>query len=107
MTLGASSKHIILIFLTQGMLVSIIGIIGGILIGLIFTFNLNYLIDLLENLLNRNLLDAYFINYFPYYIDYSQVATISVISFLISAFSSLVPSMYAIRLNPVEILRHE
>ena len=107
MTLGASSKHIILIFLTQGMLVSIIGIIGGILIGLIFTFNLNFLIDLLENLLNRNLLDAYFINYFPYYIDYSQVATISVISFLISAFSSLVPSMYAIRLNPVEILRHE
>ena len=107
MTLGASSKHIILIFLTQGMLVSIIGIIGGILIGLIFTINLNYLIDLLENLLNRNLLDAYFINYFPYYIDYSQVATISVISFLISAFSSLVPSMYAIRLNPVEILRHE
>ena len=107
MTLGASSKHIILIFLTQGMIVSIIGIIGGILIGLIFTFNLNYLIDLLENLLNRNLLDAYFINYFPYYIDYSQVATISVISFLISAFSSLVPSMYAIRLNPVEILRHE
>ena len=107
MTLGASSKHIILIFLTQGMLVSIIGIIGGILIGLIFTINLNYLIDLLENLLNRNLLDAYFINYFPYYIDYSQVATISAISFLISAFSSLVPSMYAIRLNPVEILRHE
>ena len=107
MTLGASSKQILLIFLTQGMLVSIIGIICGILIGLIFTINLNYLIDLLENLLNRNLLDAYFINYFPYHIDYSQVATISVISFLISTFSSLVPSMYAIRLNPVEILRHE
>ena len=107
MTLGASSQHILLIFLTQGMLVSIIGIICGIFIGLIFTINLNYLIDLLENLLNRNLLDAYFINYFPYYIDYSQLATISVISFLISAFSSLVPSMYAIRLNPVEILRHE
>jgi len=107
MTLGASSQHILLIFLTQGMLVSIIGIICGIFIGLIFTINLNYLIDLLENLLNRNLLDAYFINYFPYHIDYSQVATISVISFLISAFSSLVPSMYAIRLNPVEILRHE
>ena len=107
MTLGASSKQILLIFLTQGMLVSIIGIICGILIGLIFTINLNYLIDLLENLLNRNLLDAYFINYFPYHIDYLQVAAISVISFLISAFSSLVPSIYAIRLNPIEILRHE
>ena len=107
MTLGASSKQILLIFLTQGMLVSIIGIICGILIGLIFTINLNYLVDLLENLLNRNLLDAYFINYFPYHIDYSQVAAISVISFLISAFSSLVPSIYAIRLNPIEILRHE
>ena len=107
MTLGASSKQILLIFLTQGMLVSIIGIICGILIGLIFTINLNYLIDLLENLLNRNLLDAYFINYFPYHIDYLQVAAISVISFLISVFSSLVPSIYAIRLNPIEILRHE
>ena len=107
LTLGASSKQIILIFFTQGLIVSLIGIIFGVLLGFALTLNLNNIISFIESILERNLLEAYFINYFPYYIDYSQIIFICAISFLISLMSSLIPSFRAVKLNPVQILRHE
>ena len=107
MTLGANSRQIVLIFFTQGLIVSLIGIIFGVLFGFILILNLNNFISFIESLLNRNLLDAYFINYFPYFIDYYQIFIICLISFFISLIASLIPSLKAIKLNPVEILRHE
>ena len=107
LTLGASNKQIILIFFTQGLLVSLIGIFVGIILGFILIFNLNNFINFIEYLLGRNLLDAYFINYFPYYIDFLQIFIICLISFFISLTASLVPSFRAVKLNPVQILRHE
>ncbi len=107
MTLGANSKQIVLIFFTQGLIVSLIGIIFGILLGFLIILNLNNLIFIIESFLNRSLLDAYFINYFPYYINYYQVFIICLISFFISIISSFIPSLRAVKLNPIEILRHE
>ena len=107
MTLGANSKQIILIFFTQGLIVSLIGIIFGVLLGFTLILNLNNLIFFIESILDRNLLDAYFINYFPYFIDYYQIFIICLISFFISLIASFIPSLKAIKLNPVEILRHE
>ena len=107
MTLGANSKQIVLIFFTQGLIVSLIGIIFGVLLGFTLILNLNNFISFIESILNRNLLDAYFINYFPYFIEYYQIFIICLISFFISLIASLIPSLKAIKLNPVEILRHE
>ena len=107
LTLGASNKQIILIFFTQGLLVSLIGIFVGIILGFILILNLNNFIYFIEYLLGRNLLDAYFINYFPYYIDSLQIFIICLISFLISLTASLIPSFRAVKLNPIQILRHE
>ena len=107
MTLGANSKQIVLIFFTQGLIVSLIGIIFGVLLGFTLILNLNNFISFIESILNRNLLDAYFINYFPYFIDYYQIFIMCLISFFISLIASLIPSLKAIKLNPVEILRHE
>ncbi len=107
LTLGASSKQIILIFFAQGLIVSFIGIVLGIFVGFLLTLNLNNIVSAVENILERNLLEAYFINYFPYHIDYYQVFIICLISFIISLISSLIPSLRAIKLNPVQILRHE
>ena len=107
LTLGASSKQIILIFFTQGLIVSLVGIIFGIILGFLLTYNLTNIIILLETALERNLLEAYFINYFPYHIDLFQIFIICIISFVLSLISSLIPSIRAVRLNPVQILRHE
>ncbi len=106
-TIGATKRQIILIFFTQGIFVTFIGIFIGLILGFICTLNLNNLISLIETLLGRNLLEAYFINYFPYHIDYFQIFIICFISLIISLCASLIPSFRAVRLNPVEILRHE
>ena len=107
LTLGASNKHIVLIFFTQGLIVTLIGIFVGVLLGFLLIYNLNNFISVIESMLDRNLLEAYFINYFPYYINFGQIFLICFFSFLISLISTLIPSFRAIRLNPVEILRHE
>ena len=107
LTLGASNKQIVLIFFTQGLIVTLIGIFVGILLGFLLIYNLNNFISVIESILDRNLLEAYFINYFPYYINFGQIFLICFFSFLISLISSLIPSLRAVRLNPVEILRHE
>lgn len=106
-TIGASSSQLVLIFFTQGVIVSFIGIIFGIIIGYLFTININNLVIFLQFILNRNLLEAYFINYFPYYIDSFQILLICLISFFISILTSFIPSLKAMKLNPLEILRHE
>ena len=106
-TIGANNNQLVMIFFFQGLMVSMIGLIFGLLIGLLITFNLNNFISLLESLLQRNLLEAYFINYFPYHVDYSQILLICSLSFIFSVISSLIPALRVIKLNPIEILRHE
>ena len=106
-TIGANNNQLVMIFFFQGLMVSMIGLIFGLLIGLLITFNLNNFISLLESLLQRNLLEAYFINYFPYHVDYGQILLICSLSFIFSVISSLIPALRVIKLNPIEILRHE
>ena len=105
--IGILKTLLVMIFFFQGLLVSLIGIFIGVIMGLLATLNINNFITLLEGLLQRNLLDAYFINYFPYHIDPSQIISICLISFTFSVISSLLPALRVTRLNPVEILRHE
>ena len=106
-TIGASNIQLVSIFFFQGLLVSFVGILIGLFFGLLITYNINNFISLLESVLDRNLLEAYFINYFPYHIIPSQILLICSISFLFSIISSLLPAMRVTKLNPVEILRHE
>ena len=106
-TIGANNNQLVMIFFFQGLMVSMICLIFGLVIGLLITFNLNNFITFLESLLQRNLLEAYFINYFPYYVNYAQILLICSLSFIFSVFSSLLPALRVIKLNPIEILRHE
>jgi lipoprotein-releasing system permease protein len=106
-TIGANNLQLVMIFFFQGLMVSFIGLLMGLILGLIITFNINNFITFLENVMNRNLLEAYFINYFPYHIDYKQIGLICFMSLIISLLASLLPALRVIKLNPIEILRHE
>ena len=106
-TIGANNTQLVMIFFFQGLMVSMIGLIFGLIFGLLITLNLNNFIYFLESILQRNLLEAYFINYFPYFIDYSQIFFICFLSFIFTVISSLLPALRVMRLNPIEILRHE
>ena len=106
-TIGANNGQLVKIFLYQGILVSSIGIISGLFFGILITINLDSLVNFLESLTARGMLDAYFINYFPYHLDFNQIFFICLLSFIFSLFSSLIPALRVNRLDPIEILRHE
>ena len=72
-TIGIPDKTLVAIFIFQGLYISLIGISLGLILGLITTINLNSIILLIETMFDRTLLDAYFINYFPYYIDINRL----------------------------------
>ena len=80
-TIGIPDKTLVAIFIFQGLYISLIGISLGLILGLITTINLNSIILLIETMFDRTLLDAYFINYFPYYIDISPVILIMFTAF--------------------------
>ena len=106
-TIGASDLTIVSIFIFQGLYISTLGIISGLLLGILITLNLDPLINFIETLTNRSLLDNYFINYFPYAFNFNQITLVLLSSFLLCFISSVWPSTRAAKLNPNEVLRHE
>ena len=104
-TIGANNSQLVMIFFYQGLMVSLIGLVFGLLIGLLITFNLNNFIVFLESILQKNLLEAYFINYFHITLTIHKFF-ICCLSFIFSIFSSL-PSIKSNKAKSIEILRHE
>ena len=106
-TIGASDLTIVSIFIFQGLYISMLGIISGLALGILITLNLDPLINFIETLINRSLLDNYFINYFPYAFNFNQITLVLLSSFLLCFISTVWPSTRAAKLNPNEVLRHE
>ena len=106
-TMGCSKSQLTGIFLTLGMIIGFLGIIIGLVLGLIITPNIDTLIHFIEGLINRTLMDSYFINYFPYEFRSSQLIKISFSCIFLSLIFSYFPASKAAKLNPVTILRHE
>ena len=106
-TIGASDFTIVSIFIFQGLYISLLGIILGLILGILITLNLDSLITFVESLINRSLLDNYFINYFPYAFNSNQITLVLFSSFVLCLISSVWPSTKAAKLNPNEVLRHE
>ena len=106
-TIGASDLTIVSIFIFQGLYISLLGISLGLISGILITLNLDALISFIEKILNRSLLDNYFINYFPYAFNFNQISLVLFSSFILCFISSVWPSTRAAKLNPNEVLRHE
>ena len=106
-TMGCSKFQLVGVFLTLGMIIGLLGILIGLVMGLIITPNINVLISFIESITNRNLLDQYFINYFPYEFRSAQLIQISGSCVVLSLLFSYFPAAKAAKLNPVTILRHE
>ena len=82
-TIGASDFTIVSIFIFQGLYISMLGIVSGLILGILITLNLDPLINFIETLINRSLLDNYFINYFPYAFNFNQITLVLLSSFLL------------------------
>ena len=106
-TMGCSQIQLTFIFINLGLIIGFLGTFIGLLIGIAVTPNIDQLINIVENFTNRNLMDSYFINYFPYEFRLTQIIYICLSVLLMSLAFSYFPAARASKLKPVTILRHE
>ena len=108
-TFGASPRSIMGIFIVQGALIGIIGTLIGAAVGILIALNIDSIIPFIENLFKVQFLakDVYYISDLPSKLDWNDVITIVVMSFMLSLLATLYPSYKASTLNPAEALRYE
>lgn len=98
MALGVSRNNIGKIFMIQGGIIGLIGIITGTLLGLLVCL---YLYFVPVNLPQ----DVYFIPRLPVSIEYMDVVMVIIAAFILSVISSFLPARRASGFSPVEVLR--
>lgn len=106
-TLGAAPRDIMLIFMVQGMLIGVIGTIVGAVLGIAAALGISPFFSWAERVFGLHLLDAYFINYLPSQLEWSDVVIIVSGSFLVSFLATIYPALTASRIQPAEALRYE
>ncbi len=108
-TLGASPFSIMQIFVLQGAVIGVAGLILGVTAGLLIANNLDVIIPALERLTGSTLWnkEIYFISELPSKVLASDVISIVSISFVLALISSIYPSLRAAGVNPAEALRYE
>lgn len=108
-TVGASQSSILRIFFMSGAAIGIGGTIAGLVLGLLFCWNIGAIQHFLEALLGVQLFNAevYMLDSVPAKVDPWDVTWVAVFSFFMSCLASLPPSWNASRIDPVEALRFE
>jgi len=108
-TLGASPLSIMTVFIIQGSIIGVVGLVAGLAAGLAIAFNLDVVIPALERIMGTTLWDKniYFISDLPSKVLASDVVTILTISFLLTLFAAIYPSWRASCVKPAEALRYE
>ena len=100
-SLGAKGKQIIKIFIYQGIYLSIIGIFAGNLLGWsLMSIQLKFNIIKIPS-------SVYFVTKVPIQMTTEIFTLVSIITFVLAFFASIIPSYFASRINPVKALRFD
>jgi lipoprotein-releasing system permease protein len=108
-TMGATRGMILRIFFLSGASVGVIGTVGGLLLGVLFTLNIETIRVWLQGLTGTPLFDPtiYFLSRLPARLDWMEVTQIVAMALVLSVLATIYPSWRAARLDPVEALRYE
>jgi lipoprotein-releasing system permease protein len=108
-TMGATRGAIMRIFFLSGATIGVTGTVLGFLLGLGFAGNIETIRQWLQELTGTDLFAAeiYFLSHLPARIETSDVASVVLMSLVLSLLATLYPSWRAARLDPVEALRYE
>ncbi|MGC2457775.1 MAG: lipoprotein-releasing ABC transporter permease subunit [Gallionellaceae bacterium] len=108
-TLGASPGSIMKIFMVQGVLIGLIGMLLGVTTGMLISLNISTVVPFIEHLFGVHFLskEFYYINELPSDLQHSDVLMVASFSFLISLLATLYPSWRASKTQPAEALRYE
>jgi len=105
-TMGASSKTIMLAFITQGLVNGVVGSLLGALCGVYLALNLTDIITSIEQLMGITFLsgDVYFINYLPSVLHLSDVYATVITALIMSLLATIYPAWRATKIEPAQVL---
>ncbi len=108
-TLGASPGMIMRIFISQGMVIGMVGTLLGMISGILTAQNIETIVPALEHVLGIKFLapDVYLISDLPSEMKWSDVLTTGIISFSLTVVATIYPAWRASRVQPAEALRYE
>jgi lipoprotein-releasing system permease protein len=103
-SMGAESRIITRIFLWYGAMVGFVGTTTGVLLGVVICWVMTRF-----RLLSfpPDIAEVYFVSSIPFVTRGIDLSVIAAFSLLVSFLATIVPSLRAARLNPVDALRHE
>jgi lipoprotein-releasing system permease protein len=108
-TIGMTRSNVMRIFLICGSSIGFVGTFLGLLIGVVFSANINSIKLWLESATDTTLFNPtiYFLSNLPSKIFVSDVVLITGMSLVLSFLATLYPAYKASKANPAEVLRYE
>lgn len=106
-TFGASSQLISRIFMVQGAIIGVIGVLIGSLLGVGIALSIESISAWINTTFNLGLFDNYFVEALPSKIKALDVFLILLFSFIIVLLSTIYPAYSAAKIEPVKALSGE
>jgi lipoprotein-releasing system permease protein len=108
-TLGATPRSIMGVFMIQGLLIGVMGIVIGVVCGVALAINVPNIVDAIQNLTGYQFLpeSVYYINNVPSELSWPSVGWITGMAFVFSLLATIYPAWRASRTQPAEALRYE
>jgi len=108
-TIGATPGFILKIFIVQGMMVGVIGLVIGLAAGLLLASNATEIVRYLQQFFNVQVLSSniYFVDYLPSKILLQDVVEVCVCALLMSFFATIYPAWRASKTIIAEALHYE
>lgn len=108
-TFGATPGMIMSIFIVQGFVVGLTGVILGFIGGISLAYHAGDVVNFLQTIFNVQFISSsvYFVNYLPSRVEWSDVGLVCSIALGLSLLATLYPAWQASRTQPAQALRYE
>jgi len=108
-TIGARPASVLAIFTTQGTVIGLLGTLGGVLLGVVLSMNLESIVHGLERVFGVHFMDAsvYLMSDLPARVEPRDVLLIAGTAFALCCLSTLYPAWRAATTDPARALRHD